>query len=133
MKGRNRRGVGKRLVERAHDAIDHLVDGRLHDLYVVVRVELRSRERGRLQLVVRGLVEPDGGGGDAGAERVRHVGDDQSRVDAAGEERPERHFAFEPFADGRPDRRINLLLEHFTAGRVIVEPFDVPVPAHFES
>ena len=95
--GRHARRVGKRLVERGDDAIEHVVEPRLDHMGVMLGVQVRGRQGRRRQLVVRSIAKPDRRGDDGGLRGLRHARHDQPGIDSAGEERAERHLAFEPF------------------------------------
>ena len=69
-----------------------------HDEFVVIGPEPIGDGPRMLQLVERGLVEADRKCLDL-RRRLRHQADDDTRVDAAGEECAERHVADEVCAD----------------------------------
>ena len=105
--GRHRRRIGERLVEVPRQLRQQrsTMSG-----VTVQRDGTRSRDAARRvsrvrELVVapRGRSRPTIVTGGRGA-RLDHVGDDRGRVDAAGEERAERHVADQPQRDGLAQR-----------------------------
>ena len=106
--GGNGGGVGKRLVECADDPVEHVVQARLDDFGVVRGVKAARGQRRRRQLVVRGRAEADRRRNHIRPERVGHERDDQARVDTAGQERAERHFALEALPDALAQQRFQL-------------------------
>jgi hypothetical protein len=91
---------------------------RHHDLVVLAAERLGNGARVRALVVAR-ILEAGGEGAHAVDTRMPHRGHDRGAVDAAGEERPERHVAPEPAADRRVEQPVEGA-RHL--GAVAVEP-----------
>ena len=104
----------------------------LHDLLVLPHAEMARHGARVLELVERVLVEADRRRHDAvGAARIGHRGDDGGRVDAAREERAERHVADETQPHRFGDERLELLQILILArGIAVAGERQIPVAAH---
>ena len=106
-KERQRRVVPERLVERLRETrkrVGHVTCEL--DLLVLRRVALRDRTR-IAALVVALVAEADGERAHGVRRRPRHEADDDARVDAAREQRAERHVGDQAAADGFLDALAN--------------------------
>ena len=97
--GRHRGGVGERLVEVPRQPGKQRFDMGSHDMRVLYDPEMLRDALRVLQFVVGALREPDRRRDDGCVARLLHEGDDEARIDAAREKRPEWHVADQPHAD----------------------------------
>ena len=88
---------------------------------------MSGRQTGGGQFVVRRIRESDRRRHEPIPERLGHVGHDQARVDAAGQECAKRHFALEPIRDGRAERLVHGVDQGALGALIGVELGDVPV------
>ena len=127
--GRNRRGIAERLVEVPRQARQQLVDPGSDQRGLEAAPEMIGNPAGLVELVVRLVGEADRGREHFGVARLRHVGDNGGRIDAAGEEGAERHFADEPHPDRLGQKRVELLEILLLVGRIAAAgELEIPVP-----
>ena len=121
---RQRRLVPERLVERPGEPRQQRLRVEL-DLELLVTRAVAARDRARVRpLVVPRVREADRERAHGLGRGRRHHGDDDARVEAAREERPEGHVRDEPAPDGRGDPLAHELEPLLVAplGRLGLEP-----------
>ena len=79
------------------------------------------------------LSEADGGRIDRLPHRVGHVGDDQARVETAGQKRTQRNLALEALTHAIGQHPVELGRQRLGRAVVHVEPLDVPVATDVEA
>ena len=105
--GRNRRAVGVGLVVERRERVDEVEVVALDAIDEVPRVVAIGHLLGERRLVELGVGERDRAGVDRVGGHARHHRDDRAGIDAAGEERTQRHLGDHP----QPDRLAQPCLE----------------------
>ena len=123
--------VRERFVEMPHQLWQQIHDVGPHDVFVLHGSEM-GRDRPRVhELVESVLVEPDRHGDHGARARLHHRGDNGARVDAAGQERPERHIADQTHSHRFGHEGIQPIEIFLFAGRIAVTgERQIPVPAN---
>src|SRR2546423_5041363 len=98
--GRDGGRVGERLVEVPDEFVNDVADVRRDDELRVLRAETLGGEARVLQFVVAVFAEAYREGLDGSVGVARHQADDRARINAAGEERAERHVRDQTYAHG---------------------------------
>jgi hypothetical protein len=129
--GRNRRRIAERLVEVPRQPRQQLVNLRLDHRRVEPAPEVRRDPLRLVDLVERLVRESDRGREHRRIARLRHVGDDRRRIDAAREERAQGHLADEAHPDRFGQERIQFLdVPRFIVRVAVTGEFQIPVLRH---
>ena len=126
--GRDRRGVAERLVQIPGEVIDDLEGVRLEQELVVLGPEPLGHEPRVARLVVVRLREADRERLHRARVQPRHGRHDRARIDAAAQERAQRHVAHEVQADGFLDELAEPLHEVRLGPSVLGLEAWIPVP-----
>ena len=99
---------------------------------MVRALEMAGDDACSFKFVVSRVAEPDRSGHQPVAERFGHVRHDQTRINSATEECPERHLALQAIGHGSTKRGIDFLDQLIIGTIVGVELRDVPVLMRFD-
>ena len=129
--GRDRRAVGIGLVVELRQCVDQVEIVALDEIRVVSRSVAIGDQLGKARLVEGRIRERDRAGVDRRLRQARHRRDNRARVDAAGEERPKRHFGDHAQAHRLVEAATQLLAGFGDPDRGRLREADVPVFAGF--
>ncbi len=124
---RDRRAVGVGLVVYARERVDEIVIVARDLLDKVARAVLLCHHLRELRFVERRVVERDGARVHGLLRNARHRRDDRARIDAAGQERPERHFGDHAQAHRLGQPAIQLFARLRQPYRIVQRELHVPV------